>query len=183
MKSVESEIAIATIKPVVDKWIKKSPDPDKSRKDWSNYKSKIREDGRSSVVLRNELPFLLADVIKTANSVCSGDPELEDKYNKLLKEHNDYKKNKRDELDKLLNINKELRCNVSTLEFTNNINRRKLDNIRDDWVKNGGDLNEYLNIVDQGIGLSQTEHSILLKIGDHDDDYDYYSDEDEEQID
>lgn len=180
MKSVESEVAIATIKPVVDKWIKKSPDPDKSRKDWSNYKSKIREDGRSDLKLRNEIPFLLAEQIQSANSVSSGDPELEDKYTKLVQRFDTYKKNKQHEIDKLINQNKELRCKVSTLEFDNNISRKKLNNIRDDWVKNGGDLDEYLKMVDKGAPLFQGEADILIRNQDFGD-YDPYPDEDKDE--
>ena len=179
MKSVESEVAIATIKPVVDKWIKKSPNPEKSRKDWSNYKNKIREDGRSDLVLRHEIPFLLAEQIQSANSVSSGDPELEDKYIKLVQRFDTYKKDKRDEIDKLINENKELRCKVSTLEFDNNINRKKLDNIMKDWVDNGGDLDEYLNMVDKGVNEQfETESAILLK-KENDDDYKYWTSDEE----
>ena len=118
----------------------------------------------------------------------TGDPELENKYNDLLKQYNKLesihkatKKNKQHEMDKLINQNKELRCKVSTLEFDNNISRKKLDNIMKDWVDSGGDLDEYLKMVDKGISQQfETESAILIRNQDFGD-YKPYPDEETNQ--
>jgi len=80
---------------------------------------------------------------------------------------------------KSCNQNKELRCKVSTLEFDNKISRKKLDNIMNDWVKSGGDLDEYLKMVDKGISQQfETESAILLK-KENDDNYKYWTSDEE----
>jgi seryl-tRNA synthetase len=153
-----------------------------------NY-NKIRELSRS---IKNNAPddvkVALANLWMEAEMKVgegTGDPELENKYNDLLKQYNKLesihkatKKNKQHEIDKLIHENKNLRCKVSTLEFDNKISRKKLDNIMNDWVKSGGDLDEYLKMVDKGISQQfETESAILLK-NEPDDGYVPYSDED-----
>lgn len=155
-----------------------------------NY-NKIRELSRS---IKNNAPddvkVALANLWMEAEMKVgegTGDPELENKYNDLLKQYNKLesihkatKKNKQHEIDKLINQNNELRCKVSTLEFENNISRKKLDNIKNDWVKNGGDLDEFLKMVDKGAPLFQGEADILMRNQDFGD-YDPYPDEDTNQ--
>ena len=96
MNDEQTEIAITTIRPIIDKWIGDSENPTKSRKDWSNFKTRIRTDQLGRTALRNELLYMLADQCKDGHPVHAAGT-AEDKYNQL---RIDYKKLK----DKLENI-------------------------------------------------------------------------------
>ena len=131
MNDEQTEIAITTIRPIIDKWIGDSENPTKSRKDWSNFKTRIRTDQLGRTALRNELLYMLADQCKGGHPVHAAGT-AEDKYKQL---RIDYKKLK----DKLENKNEELRAkeverkldmtSVSKTEFENKILRQKLDNV------------------------------------------------------
>jgi hypothetical protein len=169
---MNSELVIASIKPYLKEW--------KARGNDTRFLyTKIRKGrAKGSDDAATELAYLLAEASMNSGSSV-GDPELQNKYNELLKAktllENDLIDLRNEMKEKDADIKeREYMCsmNVSNTNKENKILRQKLDNVINSWINDGGEENGIYKIINKGLQCVAD-----MEFGKVDDGYNPYPDE------